>query len=209
MTKTLPYLAQPGVVNKILDKIKEAKTPDRFTYDFLGDTLGCKGGNYNQFVGFAKKIGFLKTDGTPTDLYKQFRNIPTSATAMAQAIKTGYVEIFNRNVNADKLSRDDLKGLVIEITGLATDNQVVQKICKTFENLKTYADFKKSHTTPSVEESDISTSKSESTLPEDNLQQNEVGLNLSYTINLVLPKTDDPAVFNAIFRSLRENLLRK
>ena len=34
-------------------------------------------------------------------------------------------------------------------------------------------------------------------------------LGLSYTINLVLPKTDDPAVFNAIFRSLRENLLRK
>lgn len=37
----------------------------------------------------------------------------------------------------------------------------------------------------------------------------EFDLNLSYTINLVLPKTDDPAVFNAIFKSLRDNLLRK
>jgi len=37
----------------------------------------------------------------------------------------------------------------------------------------------------------------------------EFDLNLSYTINLVLPKTDDAAVFNAIFKSLRENLLRK
>jgi hypothetical protein len=37
----------------------------------------------------------------------------------------------------------------------------------------------------------------------------EVKLNLAYTINLVLPKTDDVAVFNAIFKSLRENLLKK
>jgi hypothetical protein len=35
-----------------------------------------------------------------------------------------------------------------------------------------------------------------------------VGLNLSYTINLNLPPTSDIAVFNAIFKSLKENLLR-
>jgi len=39
--------------------------------------------------------------------------------------------------------------------------------------------------------------------------QEELQLNLAYTINLVLPKSDDVAVFNAIFRSLRDNLLRK
>jgi hypothetical protein len=38
--------------------------------------------------------------------------------------------------------------------------------------------------------------------------ERELDLNLSYTINLVLPKTDDPAVFNAIFRSLREYSFR-
>jgi hypothetical protein len=34
------------------------------------------------------------------------------------------------------------------------------------------------------------------------------GFNLSYTINLNLPETADVEVFNAIFRSLKENLLR-
>jgi hypothetical protein len=33
-------------------------------------------------------------------------------------------------------------------------------------------------------------------------------LGLSYTINLNLPATSDIAVFNAIFKSLREHLLR-
>jgi len=46
-------------------------------------------------------------------------------------------------------------------------------------------------------------------------QQNQKGdrgesksaLNLSYTINLNLPATTNPEVFNAIFKSLREHLL--
>ena len=35
-----------------------------------------------------------------------------------------------------------------------------------------------------------------------------IGLNLAYTINLNLPATSDIAVFNAIFKSLKENLLK-
>jgi hypothetical protein len=42
-----------------------------------------------------------------------------------------------------------------------------------------------------------------------NDDEGEIKLNLAYTINLVLPKTEDVAVFNAIFKSLRENLLSK
>ena len=39
-------------------------------------------------------------------------------------------------------------------------------------------------------------------------QASGLGLNLSYTINLNLPATSDIAVFNAIFKSLKENLLK-
>ena len=43
----------------------------------------------------------------------------------------------------------------------------------------------------------------------DDSEADDVKLNLAYTINLVLPKSDDIAVFNAIFKSLREHLLKK
>lgn len=36
----------------------------------------------------------------------------------------------------------------------------------------------------------------------------KTSLNLGYTINLNLPATSDAGVYNAIFRSLRENLLK-
>ena len=58
MSTKMPYLASPGVVAKILMKIKEAKTPDRFTQDFLESTLGFKGGTYRAFIPLAKSLGY-------------------------------------------------------------------------------------------------------------------------------------------------------
>ena len=51
----LPYIAQPSVITKILDKIKEARTPDRFTHDLLRTNFAFKSGNDRQFIPFAKK----------------------------------------------------------------------------------------------------------------------------------------------------------
>ena len=205
MKTKLPYIAYPGCITKILNKIKEAKTPDRFTNDFLETKLGFKGGNYQQFVSLAKKIGLLNTDGTPSDLYKKFRNSATAGPAMAQAIKKGYKEIFDRNEYAYTLSKENLKGLVVVITGLEAKNKVVHLICQTFDALKVSADFESKLS----EESSESEDKTDTSLTDEKEGYKDFGLNLSYTINLVLPKTDDPAVFNAIFRSLRDNLLRK
>ena len=207
MAGKLPYIAAPGVMNKIIGKIMEAKTPDRFTYDFLETKLGCKGGNYKQFVGLAKKLGLLKSDGTPTDIYKQFRNSPTSGAAMAKAMKIGFREIFDRNEFANDLDKDKFKGLVIEITGLESKDKKVQLIGNTFFTLKKYADFEGKITPPDAQKDKKQTT--ETATDDANNEINDFGLNLSYTINLVLPKTDDPAVFNAIFKSLKENLLKK
>lgn len=204
MASKLPYIATPSVIVKIVNKIKEAKTPDRFTYDFLETKLGCKGGPYRQFVSLGKKLSLLNSNGTPTDLYKKLRNNATADAAMAQAIRNGYREIFERNEYANDLDREKLKGVVVEITGLDTKNKVVQLICQTFETLKKFANFESKLPKSSMEDQ-----QTESIQAEGTEAQREFDLGLSYTINLVLPKTDDPAVFNAIFRALRDNLLRK
>jgi hypothetical protein len=208
MSTKLPYVNQPGSMVKIFEKVRLAQTPDRFTGDFLQSKLGFKGGNYQQFVPLAKKLGFLGTDGRPTDIYKAFRNNATSKAAMAQAIRTGYAEVFERNENAASLSKDDFKGMVVEITGLESSSRVVQLICQTFDSLKKLADF--SAPTPGERETPKDADNGSLTEKQgDGSSSDGIDMNLSYTINLVLPRTDDPAVFSAIFRSLREHLLRK
>lgn len=204
MASKLPYVNVPRTMVKIFNKVKQAKTPERFTQDFLETKLGFKGGTARQFIPLSKKIGFLNSDGTPTDLYKKFRNDSTSGAAMAEALKIGYREAFERNEYANDLNKKDLKGLVVEITGLEATSKVVNLICQTFETLKPLANFEVKLPEKRIEEK----------IPKrEEIEQpgetRDFGLNLSYTINLVLPKTDDPAVFNAIFRSLRDNLLRE
>jgi hypothetical protein len=207
METKLPYANQPGSMVTILEKVRDAKTPDRFTGDFLQTKLGFRGGNYRQFIPFAKKLGLLNSDGTPTDLYKQFRNSGTSRAALAQALKIGYRELFDRNEYANGLNKEQLKGLVVEVTGLDSKSRVVQLVCQTFEALKKLADFEAAM--PADRRAESERGGGEATDEEVERGAPDFNLGLAYTINLVLPKTDDPAVFNAIFRALREHLLRK
>ncbi len=212
MADNPPYMMSYGTVPKILDKVKAAKTPQRFTNDFLYSKLGFKSNSARPFVRLAKRLNLLSEDGTPTDLYKSFRstNVITSQGAMASAIKHGYADLYMRNEYVHDLEKDELKGLIIEATGLEPDNAIVGAIVSTFESLKGYANFDVSLDDEiEDEDGDDGEDFDHDTGNGNNGDSIPFQMGLNYTINLVLPKTDDVAVFNAIFKSLRENLLRK
>lgn len=120
---------------------------------------------------------------------------------MARAIRSGYADLFSRNENAYKLDRNALEGLVVQATGLDKGSATLRSIFGTFENLKAFADFAGAKPPPAKEEAPP-------VVPPE-AEVREFGFGLAYTINLVLPKTDDVAVYNAIFRALKENLLRR
>lgn len=209
MPADIPYMTAPGSIGKILEKIKEASTPETFSQDFLKTKLGFNGGNYLTFIPWAKKAGLVNSDGTPTNLYKQFRNPATSGKSLAAAIKQAYSELFSRNEYANELDKKAFKGLVMEATGEAHDSKKVENIVSTFFNAKALADFNSTGESKPEEKKDNEPErKPQEPQPHSSAQsyrQKSIGLN--YTINLVLPKTDDPAIFNAIFKSLKENLL--
>lgn len=207
MAKNYPaFVNATGVVTKILEKIKVAATPPRFTQDYLSTELGFSGGGAKAFIPLGKKLGFLGSDGAPTELYKQFRNTTSSISkaAMAKGIRNAYADVYSRNEYAHNLNRADFEGLIVEMTGLEKGNQTVRAIVGTFEALKAFADFKASQDSTKPEVEPIKTKELE-----DESDSVNYKLGLSYTINLVLPKTEDIAVFNAIFKSLKENLLKK
>lgn len=206
-----PFMNGYGTAAKILAKIKEAQTPDRFTQDFLSTKLGFAGGTARAFIPLAKRIGFLESDGRPSDLYKGFRNPTHSKAAMAAAIKKGFSLLYERNEYAHDLDKKKLEGLIVELTGLSQGHATVRAIVGTFETLKALADFSKTELKSEGEGKGKAEKKKGAAADagDGDEEAEEVRLNLAYTINLVLPKTDDVSVFNAIFKSLRENLLKK
>lgn len=216
MSKKLPYMSAPGALTKILPKIKEAAVPTTFNADFLSTVLGFKGGNYRTFISWAKKCGLLNSDGSPSDLYKKFRNPSTSGAAMAAALKIGYEELFRRNEYANKLKANEIKGHIIEITGSEAKSRSAEMTQQTFMNALAFADFDALNRVDLEEEEPDAVSDdandvnrnaaSEPTSPVKS-HSSQLKLGLNYTINIVLPKSDDPKVYSAIFKSLKENLL--
>ena len=210
MSQKLPYLPSPGTVPKVLDKIIEAKTPERFTIDFLGTKLGFKGGSSRPIIPLLKRLGFLQDDGTPTDLYKRFRTESGRGAAMAEALRSGYGELYERNEYIHDAERKVIKDIVYEITGAEKGNTASESIVATFCNLREYADF-------DAEDMDIDRRLPVSISREDQNKENsdehgtsnvERRFGLSYTININLPETTDVAVYNAIFEAIDGKLLK-
>lgn len=202
----LPYIMAYGNIKKALEKIKTAATPDRFSQDFLEKTLGMTGGGSRPVLPFLKRTGFLNRDGTPTDLYREFRNPDRTGGAAARALKTGYKRLYEMDEEVHKRDAGKLKNLVVQATGMDADSSTLRAIVKSFEVLNGFAKFD-AQPAGSVEDEAQEGENAEEG-QEDQVNLRRSSFNLGYTINLNLPATSDPGVYNAIFRSLRENLLK-
>lgn len=202
---SVPYLNSYGVITKTLERIKTASTPPRFTQDFLSTKLDLKGGSAMAVIPFLKKTGFLNGDGTPTDLYKEFRNTSSSSRAAASAIKKGYALLYEINEYTHNMNDNDLKGVIVQATGLDSKSSTVRAILGSYKALKSFAKFEDDL----EKESEMNPSSIEKNMPEKQPEPEKLpmGLKLGYVINLNLPATTDIAVFDAIFKSLREHIL--
>lgn len=204
----LPYITAPGNIEKALAGIKSAATPERVSQDFVKTILKITGGSGDQVTAYLKKIGFANADGSPSDIYKRFRNPASSGSAAAEALKIGYMPLYRRNEYMHQLSDEKLKGLIIEETGQGEDSNVVSLVLTCIKAVKKFADWGQ----PQIDKLDkhhvIAKHKGDQEAPPPPPPLGNMGLNLSYTINLNLPATSDIAVFNAIFKSLKENLLK-
>ncbi len=212
----LPYLAAPTNIPKAFEKIKQVPTPPRITQDFVKTKLQVPSSSGNQMTAFLKRLGFANADGTPSELYIKFRNKKTAGRAVEQAIRTAYAPLYDHNEYMHDLSEDDLRGLIVQITGAAEDARSVDLILRCIMLLKGYAIFDGAEETEP--EGEGKQEAQQQTIPnspvtppvvqEQHGRHKKLGMNLSYTINLNLPPSTDIAVFNAIFKSLKENLLK-
>lgn len=203
----LPYLNAYGNIGKALEKIKVAGLPsDRFSQDFLEKTLGMTGGGSRPVLPFLKRTGFLSADGTPTDLYKEFRNPERSGGAAAKALRIGYARLFEMDEKVYKRDAETIKNLIVQATGVDADAPSVRATVKSFEALNAFAKF--SQVSFEEEQGKEEQSGDGGDDSDEPVGGRVAGLNLGYTINLNLPSTSDVGVYNAIFKSLKENLLR-
>ena len=187
------------------------------TQDFVKTILKILGGPGNEITSYLRKIGFTNDGGSPSDIYKKFRNAATEGSAAAAALKHGYKPLYTRNEYMHALSDDKLRGLIIEETGWSSDARTLALTVACIKQLKAFAKWHEHAeelvVVPTTTQSAVTLHASSATQSEergsaDSGRSQQFKMQLGYTINLNLPATSDVAVFNAIFKSLKEHLLK-
>src|SRR6266508_697625 len=200
MDVTNAYMYTVKSLPQMFESIQKAQVPPRFTHDFLR-TLGFKSTNDRAFINVLKGLGFVDSNSVPTQAYRDYRDKKTAGAVLARQLRQAYKGLFLADEQAHDLSVEDLKGKLSSLTG--KDQSVIQKMASTFKTLAGIADFKQAVEPPRAVplEEPVESPALEQVTPR------PTGLAFAHTIYINLPATREVAVYDAIFKSIREHLL--
>jgi hypothetical protein len=201
------YLTSFKNTSAILKAIQAAQAPQRFTQKFL-EGLGFQNSNDRAIINVLKALGFLDDSGVPTSRYHRYLDQTQSALVLAEGIREAYEDLFRVNRKAHEMSPQDVKNKMKTLSEGAFTDRVLTQMAGTFSNLIKDADFSRPETPaepdpPQLDQQEVPLPSGGTTSP--------LGAavspfaSLAYNINIQLPESRDPAVYNAIFKALREN----
>ena len=197
------YLTSVKNLPAIFESIKGAQAPDKFTVRFL-ESLEFKSNADRLIIGVLKALNFLGEDGRPSERYFRFLDQTQSEIVLADAIREAYADLFQVNTTAQNLSKQEVIGKFKTLSQGQYSDSVLDKMAMTFTALCSLADFK---TKPALEQGTTDKPpEDQQHPPKADVKQGLSLGGLHYNIQLILPETRDPKVYDALFRSLKEHL---
>ena len=203
------YLSQVKNLSQILRAIRQAQPPERFTHKFLAG-LDFKSTNDRGIIGVLKALGFTDESGVPKQPYFDYMDDERHKVVLADGIRRAYAELFQLNNKANERDVAWVKNKLKMLTQGAKSDAVLPKMAATFIALCKEADF----TNPAIAkeskgEAPVEIPSSPESAPDHQPQGHgkQHRFALAYNIHIELPAVRDQAVYDAIFKSLRDNLL--
>lgn len=203
------YLTSFKNTSAILKAVQAAQAPPRFTIRFL-EGLGFSNTNDRAVVNVLKGLGFLDDSGVPTSRYHRYLDQTQSELVLAEGIREAYEDLFRVNRNAHELSAQDVKNKMKTLSEGAFTDRVLTQMAGTFTTLVKEADFTAAPTPGAGQDTPPAPETPEVPKPPATNGQPLLAAaspfgSLAYNINIQLPESRDPAVYNAIFKALREH----
>lgn len=205
MADSYPYMISNNKIEPIFEKIRKAAEPSKFTHSFLKN-LGFKSTNDRGIIPLLKALGFLLDNGSPTDYYRDLRDETIWQSVLGNQIKELYSDLYTINTEIQNATDDEIKGAISRVTG--KDSKTVIRYFNTFKTLIKLAEFEGVEV---VKEEAKEESKPKETIKTTNPiqlpRQKDIKPDFHYNIQIHLPATTDISVYNAIFKSIKENLM--
>ena len=207
MSLPTAYLTSQKNLEGIFSAILGAQAPDKFTQKFL-EGLGYKSSSDRLIINVLKTIGFLDDAGRPVDRYFRYLDQTQSAKVLAEGVQDAYADLFKVNRKAQEMSNTDIVNKLKTLSEGKLSDSVAKKMAMTFLSLSKFADF--NSTASASQGSNDSSDKVTGAKLDDAIEEAfdtklKIG-GLVYNIQIVLPESRDPAVYDALFRSLRRHL---
>lgn len=202
MGLTNAYLVSVGRVNDFFNQIKDGQAPERLTQQLLRD-WGFSSTNDRAFIPLLKALGFLTSEGKPTQRYNDYRDHSKSRAVLGEAIREAYGDIFLIKSNPTENDKAAIKGKFKSFHNVS-DN-VASLMAKTFFSLLSIADIDAEPSAPKVQEEKEDQPTTENIVPP--RAPSGLASGLHYNIQIHLPPTKDIEVYNAIFKALRTHLV--
>lgn len=203
MADDYPYMVSNNKIKPIIEAIHNAAKPPKFSHEFLKQ-IGFSSSNDRAVIPLFKRLGILTDSGVPTTYYDDLKDTTKRWSALGARIKDLYSDLYAINTKIHSATEDEVKGAMSRVTG--KDSKAVGRYYATFKTLCDLAKF------------DSATKASTSHIKEEEPNQQEKPVNVvdshvaggqpgfHYNIQIHLPATTDISVYNAIFKSLKENL---
>ena len=199
---TFAYTTVTGKLGQLLKKIKEAGVPTKATYDWL-KSVGYTSSNDRTMLAVLRQIGFVDADGAPSKRWKAFRG-KDGPQVLADAIRTGYAELFATYPDAQDRSTADLDAFFKTHTDAG--QQAIDKTIATFKALASAADF--SVAAGAAPTADGAAHEVQGpTIQSSPAAERPQGVTVNINVQLVLPESTDEEVYRKFFAAMREHLI--
>ena len=202
------YMTSQKRVPDIFDAIRTAQGPEKFTQKFL-ENLDFKTKGDRLIINVLKALQFLDETSKPTQRYYEYLDQTQSDRVLAEGIRDAYSDLFAINVNAHKMAKPELVGKLKTLSQGQYSDNVLGRMADTFLALVKLANFKtpKKKQPKMAETVQLKTSATKiNSMPTEKSDEGiELG-GLAYNIQIVLPETRDPTVYDALFSALKRHL---
>lgn len=207
-----------GQLENLFNTLRQGQAPSKFTREFLRD-MGFKSSNFHAVIPLLKGLGFLASDGSPTQRYKEFLDPTRWKKMVAEGVREAYSDLFVIKSKPTKSDRNLIAGKYKSTYNLS--ETAADRAARTFLALLDLCDpdvLYGSEKVSAVEEAAATEAEPTEAAPpaeaapmateqESQSTPASYSLGLRYNIQIHLPATKDVEVYNAIFKSIREHLL--
>ena len=220
MADDYPYMISNNKIKPIIDAIHDAAKPSKFSHEFLKQ-IGFNSSNDRAVIPLFKRLGFLAENGAPTSYYDDLKDTTKREVALGARIRELYSELYAINTTIQDAGEEVIKGAMSRVTG--KDAASVGRYYATFKIICGIAKFEAPQAAvveqeqEDAQDNDAQNNGTQNNGTQNNGTQNNNGgvaqvsvpnqAGFHYNIQIHLPATTDISVYNAIFKSLKDNLI--